>query len=359
MRRVRLADLVCGGPIPRAVDRATLARAIDAWGIARALLSLRRAASPWLTVLTYHRVADPSASSDLDAGVVDCSPDQLRRQMAFVKRWFDVVTTDDLRAFAGKRTRLPRNPLLVSFDDGYRDNHDVALPILLKEGVRATFFVATDYVERRRLYWWDRVSLVIRRSSKPRLRLTYPAVEELSLDGPSARERAVRRVQRIIKDERRLDLARMLDEVERAADVSLSTAEERRLADALILTWEQVAALRGAGMDVQSHTHTHRVLQTLEAEEIDCELRVSRALLERALGAPVRAVSYPVGRSVRTSPGIVRAVQAAGYELGFTNGTGVNGIRSFDPFDVRRLAMDRAVPDSFFRATLALPWLAH
>ena len=46
----------------------------------------------------------------------------------------------------------------MTFDDGYLDNHDVALPILVKHGVRAVFFLATDYIERRRLFWWDRVS---------------------------------------------------------------------------------------------------------------------------------------------------------------------------------------------------------
>lgn len=328
-------------------------------GFTQLLLSLRRAASPWLTVLTYHRVAEAGESGDLDDGVVDCTPDQLARQMAFVKRWFGIVSIDDLRAFAAGRAPLPRNPLLVSFDDGYRDNHDVALPILVEQNVQATFFVATDYVERRRLYWWDRVSLVIRRSRKERLELSYPRQEALVLDGPSARQRAVRRAQRIIKDENGLDLARFLDELERAADVSLPSDEQRRLADALIMTWEQVATLKRAGMDVQSHTHTHRVLHTLRPEELDHELRISRALLERAIGAPVRAVSYPVGRSVRGSPEIVRAVRDAGYELGFSNGTGVNRIRSFDPFDAKRLSMDRSLPDSLFRTMLALPWLAH
>jgi peptidoglycan/xylan/chitin deacetylase (PgdA/CDA1 family) len=359
MRKVSLAGLVPGGGVAVAVDRATLARAIDGSGFARVVLSLRRAASPWLTVLTYHRVSDLDESGGLDDGVVDCTPDQLARQIAFVRRWFDIVTTDDLRAFAAKRASLPRNPLLVSFDDGYRDNHDVALPILVKEKVQATFFVATDYIERRRIYWWDRVSLVIRRSRKERLELSYPRPEQLSLDGPAAKRLAVRRVQRIIKDENRLDLPRFLEDVERAADVWLPAEDERRLADALIMSWGQLAALRRAGMDVQSHTHTHRVLQTLAPEELDRELLLSRGLLERTIGGTVRALSYPVGKSVRGSPAIVRAIRAAGYELGFSNATGVNRIRSFDPFDARRVSMDRTMPDPLFRTMLALPWLAH
>jgi peptidoglycan/xylan/chitin deacetylase (PgdA/CDA1 family) len=359
MRRAALANLT-RARASIAPDRATLARAIDLAGLPRALLLLRQAGSPWLTVLTYHRVAAANEPALLDPGVADCTADQLARHIAFVKQWFDVVTTEELRAFCAQRAPLPRNPVLISFDDGYRDNHDVVLPILLDHGVRATFFVATDYIERRRLYWWDRVSLVIGRSKKDRLELTYPNVESLPLDGrPGARARAIRRVQRAIKDTCGLDLTRFLEQLERAAGVELPSDEERRLADAMVMTWEHVAALHRAGMDVQSHTHTHRVLQTLGAEEIDRELRHSRAALESVLGVPVRAVSYPVGRSLRGSPEIARAVRAAGYELGFSNGTGVNRIRSFDPLDAKRLSMDRSMPDSFFRAMLALPWLAH
>lgn len=358
MRRAVLASLT-RARVRIAPARATLARAIDSTSLPRALLLLRRVASPWLTILTYHRAADANEPALLDQGVADCTADQFGRHIAFVKKWFDVITTEDLRAFCAKRAPLPRNPVLISFDDGYRDNHDVILPILVDHGVRATFFVATDYIERRRLYWWDRVSIVIGRSQRERLELVYPHVESLPLEGPGARAGAIRRAQRVIKDTFGLDLARYLEQIERAAGVVLPRDEERQLADALVMTWEHVAALHGAGMDVQSHTHTHRVLQTLKAEEVDRELRRSRAALESVLGVAVRAVSYPVGRSVRDSPEIGRALRAAGYELGFSNGTGVNRILSLDPFDARRLSMDRSMPDPTFRAMLAIPWLAR
>jgi hypothetical protein len=52
-------------------------------------------------------------------------------------------------------------------------------------------------------------------------------------------------------------------------------------------------------------------------------------------------------------------VRSAGYELGFSNGSGISWANAFDPYDVRRLAMDRSMPDSFFRALLALPFLAY
>lgn len=323
------------------------------------LMSLRRAVSPWITVLTYHRVAEPSAAETTDEGVVDVTPEQLDRQLAFVRRWFRLVSLDDVLEHARGKKTLPRNPVLVTFDDGYRDNHDVALPLLLRHGVRATFFIATDYVERRRLFWWDRVAYLLKRSSRRRIALEYPERVELPLLDSATRHAAIRGVQRIIKDRSGLDLGRLLDEVETASGVHLTEAVERQLADELVMTWAQVVALRRAGMDVQSHTCSHRVLQTLGPVELAHELRDSRKKLEDVLGEPVRAISYPVGKSLDAVPHVKRAVRDAGYELGFSNANGVNRVRAFDPLDARRISLDVAMSEPMFKAMLAIPWLAY
>jgi peptidoglycan/xylan/chitin deacetylase (PgdA/CDA1 family) len=344
---------------PSLIDRATVAAALDRTGILRLALSLRRVVSRWIPVLTYHRVAHPADPSVLDDGVVDVTPAQFDRQMAFVRRWFRPVGIDALVACAAGRGRLPPRPLLVTFDDGYLDNHDVALPILVQHGIKATFFIATDYVERRRPYWWDRVSFVVRRSKLERIILSYPEREALVLETPEGRRAAVRRLQRIVKDRRGLDLERFLEGLERAAGVVLSREQERRLADGTIMTWEQISTLRRAGMDVQSHTHTHRVLQTLDVAEVQRELRLSRAALEDVLGESIVAVSYPIGKPVGADSHIRRAVHDAGYKLGFSNGTGVNTIAAFDPLDVKRVSMDLAIDDPFFRTILALPCIAY
>jgi peptidoglycan/xylan/chitin deacetylase (PgdA/CDA1 family) len=341
------------------MNRTALAAALDRLSVPELVMSLRRKAPLWLTVLTYHRVASSGVASVLDDGVVDVTPDLLEKQLAFVHRWFQPIAMDDLLAFGEGRAGLPANPLLVTFDDGYRDNHDIALPILTKHGIRATFFVATDYVERRRLFWWDRVALATKRSPRDRIEIDYPEPLALPLGDARARRIAIRRVQRCVKDTPRLDLDRFIDELEHAAGAPLGRDEERRLAEETVMTWENVLALRRAGMDVQSHTRSHRVLQTLDATELAGELRGSRDALQAVLGERVRAISYPVGKPLRGTPHIRRAVQEAGYDLGFSNGTGVNLVRAFDRLDIRRISMDVALGDRFFRAALALPWLGY
>jgi len=341
------------------MDRSALALALDRMGVPQATMLLRRAASTWVTVLTYHRVAEPNSPTLFDDGVIDVRPHQLDRQLAFVKRWFSPVGIDVLLSHVRTGSALPRNCLLVTFDDGYRDNFDTALPILLRHGIPATFFVATDYVDRRVPFWWDVVTRVLKMTTRERVVLEYPEHAEWPMRGQPARAAAIRRALRIVKDVPRLDLDRFLGELQRAAGVGIDPGEARWLADATVMTWDHVRALRAAGMDVQSHTRTHRVLQTLDPATLADELYGSRRTLEDVLGEPVRAISYPVGKSLREAHDVRAAVRAAGYELGFSNGTGIDSVRRLDPLDVKRLSMDVSLGEPFFRAVLALPWLAY
>ena len=336
--------------------RQRLAGLLDRAGVTEGLLRLRgRVRAPWLTVLTYHSVRDPAALPGFDPGTVDATPEAFDRQLALLVRHFTPVTLADVRAFLGGAA-LPPNPVLVTFDDGYRDNLEQGLPILRRHGVRAVFFVATGYVAERRVFWWDRAAWLLHHSRRPSLTLGYPTPLVVALDGD--RRPALRKVLRIVKDHFGLDLERFLGELAQAAEVPWDRQLERRLADALVLSWAELRALRDAGMDVASHTRTHRVLQTVPPGELEEELAGSRADLERELGQPVFAISYPVGRGVRDTPQVHEAVARAGYQLGFSYASGVNYLwRRPDPLDLRRLAVEIDYPESVFRGILALPQL--
>lgn len=314
--------------------------------------------SPWLTVLSYHRAAKMPLGCEYDEGVVDVTPEHFEEHLAVLERHCNVITLAQLRAFL-RGASLPTNPVLLTFDDGYLDNHDVVLPLLRRYGMSAVFFIATSYVEQRRLFWWDHVNVVLKESRKERLELVYPYRMTIPLD--PARERrgkAIHLVLRTIKDQFALDLDRFLEHVSTAADVDLSQAEQRRRADSLLMTWDHVRALRRAGMDVQSHTSTHRVLQTLSPSALAHELSASREMLEEVLGERVSCVSYPVGTPIGAAPHIREAVRAAGYELGFSNCTGVNHAWHFDPLDTRRMPADTAESATHLESLLAVPYLS-
>jgi peptidoglycan/xylan/chitin deacetylase (PgdA/CDA1 family) len=277
-------------------------------------------------------------------------------------RWGTPIGIDELiRAFDGHP--LPNNPVMVTFDDGYRSCHDVALPILRSVGMPATFFIATSFVGDRRLYWWEKIALALTRAKRSSAELVYPRRFTIA-----ARDRDAQLVlSDVIKDTPGLDVERFLDGLFVAFGVEWNREIEARHANEIVMTWDEVRALAHAGMGIESHSRHHLVLQTLDRVALRDELEGSRRELEAQLGRAVRAVAYPVGRRIANAPHVRDAAMAAGYRLGFSNASGVtqlwpSRLRSLwppDPFDVKRLSTERDMTDAMFFTQVAVPPLAY
>ncbi|MDB4994593.1 MAG: polysaccharide deacetylase [Myxococcaceae bacterium] len=337
--------------------RTSLANLLDAVGAVDAALFARRMVPmPFLPIITYHRVCG-SRADHFDDGAVDASPAAFERHLDVLNRSFELIGTEQLRAHLWEGAPLPPNPAMITFDDGYRECHDVALPILRRYGARATFFVATSFVTNRRMFWWDKISYLVKSSRRRTFALSYPYGRAYVL-GEHDRTPVIDKLLRIVKDHCGLDVERFVDELASVLEVRWTTAIEESFASSLIMSWDQIRALRDAGMDVESHTRTHRILHTLTPEELESELAGSRDDLEDALDRPVCALAYPVGRSITANARLCAAVAAAGYDLGFSSATGTNLLaEGIHPYDIHRLAVGGS--DAYFRATMAFPTFAH
>lgn len=338
-----------------------LASFADRTGLLAHTMSARRAGwvAPGLLVVLYHRVVPLAEVGALDPDLVDATPEDFDQQMAYLRQHHRPVSVEDvLEAHRAGRDLAPGS-VLVTFDDGYLDNFEHALPALERHGIQGLFFISTGHLSERTLFWWERLSLMVRRSAVQKAHLDYPAAEDLDLSGPAAKVRVVRRLNRIVKDHFGLDLERFYAELERALAVTWDANEEHRLADGVLMKWDHVRAMRRAGMGIGSHTRAHRVLQTLPHDVLADELCASRAKLELELGEPVTTIAYPVGKPIAHIAPVRRAVAQAGYELGFTTRAGLNRLsKSPDPLDLHRLSIDREIPIALKRTWMALPFLA-
>jgi peptidoglycan/xylan/chitin deacetylase (PgdA/CDA1 family) len=321
----------------------------------------RFAPVPNLSIVTYHHIIDDDPHYPYDPTICDATPAQFRRQLEILMRYCTPIGVDDVvRAIDGGS--LPKNPVLVTFDDGYLSCHDIALPILRAVGVRATFFIATAFTGERKLYWWERIALICNQGKRGPQSITYPLTMTVDRSDPHLRGRLVA----LVKNTPGLDVERFLAGLCTAFDVEWSRELEADYADGLIMTWDHVRALARAGMDVESHGKHHRVLQTLDEAGLAEEVGESRVELEKQLGRPVRAIAYPVGRPIREAH-IRAALATAGYRIGLSNKSGINRLWPtplrtmwpLDPFDVRRLATDRAMNDGMFLTQIAVPQLAY
>src|SRR5438552_4144362 len=122
--------------------RTRLISVLDTVGVLELAMAVRKYVRlPYLPIVTYHRLGVPKTNArDLDEGVVDATKESFERHIELLMRRFTLLGVEDLRLHFLEKRPLPKNPALITFDDGYRECHDIALPILKRAGAKAAFF---------------------------------------------------------------------------------------------------------------------------------------------------------------------------------------------------------------------------
>lgn len=308
-----------------------------------------------LKVLAYHRVL-PRIDEDAfgyDLELVSAWQEEFEWQVRFLAEHHQVITCRDLAALLDAGRPVPRDAVIISFDDGYRDNHDVVLPILNRYGVSAVVFVATGYMDSGENYWYDQLVHWILRTRSTRLPLAEGA-PPLDIAGDvSARRQAAALALRHLKT--LSDLVRR-ETLERWRQVlAVEEPEDSGTLDGP-MSWAQVKSLSDAGIEIGSHSVTHPVLaKVCDDSQLSRELVDSKTAIELHTGQSVLALAYPVGGPGAYSDRVIEIARWAGYRFAFTYESGVIDPRNMDEFRLRRLAVERYVSRERFCAMLAVP----
>ncbi len=275
--------------------------------------AVRQASQTALTVLAYHRVEDIHRPGfDTFATNVTASPGEFQRQMAYLKRNYNVITCQHLAAWLRGERDLPPYAALITFDDGYADNYTCAYPILKAHGLPAVFFLVSDFMGTKNPWYWDRAAYCFAHSRKTSA--TLPLLGPVSWASSAERRQVVKRW---------VGQAKRLPEAERQRALSdLAGALGVGVPDdafaGLYLSWEQVREMSHNGMEFGSHTADHPILTRIPLAQVDEELVNSREKIEAETGSPVIAFAYPNGGHADISPAVTQRVGQAGYQVAFS-----------------------------------------
>jgi peptidoglycan/xylan/chitin deacetylase (PgdA/CDA1 family) len=292
--------------------------------------------------------------------------------MAFMKRRYNVVPLADLVQWLSSGKRLPPYTAAITFDDGFRNNFTVALPILKKHRLPATVFLTTSFIggEERGL-WTERVDHLLQHARIQNVRMAVNGMEqEYPLRTEGDREVASDRIRAYLKalppERRQSVITELVEQVKVEASryntgsVSAfsegngqSAAElEERYA---FLTWAQVHLMARHQITFGSHTHTHAIMATLNEKRANFELAESRRLIEEQLGVPCRLFSFPNGTAADFGPREQFLLQRHGYVAAVSQITGFND-GSTDLTALRRINVGRSENLSFFIAKISGVW---
>jgi len=218
-----------------------------------------------VVVLYYHRIGTPD--------VLTKSASEFRLDLDYLRRRYQCISLAELCGTIRSNAPLRHRSVVITFDDGYRDNFLEAAPLLKAAGLPATFFVATGFIGTDRDFDHD-----LRDGGR----------------GPNAAPRYPK------------------------------------------LQWADLRAMQADGFEIAAHTVNHTNLGQADQDAVQMEVTGSLAALNRELGYTARAFSFPWGKPDDISTTAVQAVKQAGYYSAASAYGGVNG-RGSDLFDIKRI----------------------
>ena len=282
--------------------------AISAVGADRWLAPLARGIG---AILMFHHVRPEREDAFRPNALLEITPEHLDRTLSLVRRLgYEIVPLDDV---PGRLARGEGRFVALTFDDGYRDNRDHALPVLRRHGAPWTMFVTSDYASGQGSLWWLELEAVVRASEGLRL-----AGRDWPARTPDEKRRAFAAIYAYL---RAGPEARLRSTI--AAWCDAAGFDRGRLVRDLCLGWEELSALgREPGLTFGAHTLSHPMLAKHAAADAEREIVEGRAALAQRLGREVRHLAYPVGDPGSAGPREFEIARREGFSTAVTTRPG-------------------------------------
>jgi peptidoglycan/xylan/chitin deacetylase (PgdA/CDA1 family) len=294
---------------------------------------LARRLPPHLTVLVYHRIDDitrPGFHGDPD--LVSATPETFARQLDYLVARYTPIDERMLITWLDGMAELPDRPLLITFDDGYRDNLLHAAGILNARNVPALLFVCTRFIAGELEFYWDWLADALLATAERTLVL--PLIGRITLTNSRSRRDARRAFiaqAKQISEHERLEAITAVSKVLRIDQPRRPNADQH-------LDWRDLQRLRQLGFTIGGHTVSHPILSRLTDAEAVAEIAESCRKIAGQLDAPVNSFAYPNGMADDFNEVHQHAAAEAGVKLAFS----VSGcVAPLNEIRRRPLAIDR------------------
>lgn len=290
----------------------------------------RYATRDQLLVLTYHRVLPTQARGRGPRPPDTVYADEFEAQISYLRRFHHIVTGTTLLQFVRGNQPLPPNSVLITFDDGYRNNYLCAFPVLKKHEASALFFIATGFLDDPETHiWFDRLDAAL--AAWPARSLDQWIGRRLLQITPRTAS-ALRRWLKYSPAETRNEA---VSELERSAPGPRPTLDE----DTKPLLWTQAREMAAAGMTFGGHTMSHQILAGTSVGKARDEVVRCRRVIENQLQIACWSFSYPNGEREDFRDEDKDSLREAGYLCAFTQIVGLirPGHGLGDPFALPRV----------------------
>jgi len=276
-------------------------------------------------IVMFHRFSAEPKAHCVSSGV-------LERQLLYLKKHLNIIPLSQLRECKEQGKPLPRNSLVLTVDDGYRDFYQVAYPLLKKHKLPATLFVTTGFVNRELWLWPDQITWLLKNSDFLR--------EPMKLGGESIDAQAIDNSSFPILWGRIIGYLLSIDDVlKRQWIKQFARALQLILPDQTpteyeACTWDELREMQANGIEIGGHTHTHPSLGQVNEAQLREEISTCKNVIKSELGDLERDFCFPNGQPNDFNQSVIDVVKGSGFRSSVT--AFYDGLATKEIFEMRR-----------------------
>lgn len=217
------------------------------------------------------------------------NPKYFEQQIKHLVKYYNIIPLSQI--FSNNK-----NSVVLTFDDGYKNNLEYAYPILKKYNAPATLFVAYDFIESNTFTWWDRIEYSGKKAD----------LKELKTSNPNEIE-------------------------ERVVQLTGLTKTDKKTKQYDFMSWDELKKINDV-FEIGSHTISHPILTNISLDEAEREVSESKVKIEKKIGEKLVSFAYPNGNF---NDAISKLVHKAGYKFAVIYDKG-NIMPKTNPFKLYR-----------------------
>jgi len=286
-------------------------------------------------VLYYHGVEPEITDSQVQE--IHLPLELFERHIDYLRKNFDIISLPYLLDCLKNGYRLDPLSVLITFDDGYKNNRSIVWPFLSSLEIPFSIFISTRHIDEGLRFptYFLRAALFCSEHRDIHIKSM-----NLSFDISTQEKKIAAKVylERLLKQSSQAVVNRIISDVRASIRAERWAEINGRFHSDEPLSWEDVRQLAENGVAIGSHCHDHFILHSKQAlSEMDYQISTSKQMIEEKLGqCPYFA--YPEGGSSNLDGNAILSVANSRYEMGFTSvGGEIN--EKLNPFILPRVGI--------------------
>ena len=287
-----------------------------------------------LTILLYHGVTHIKSKGIENHSKKHIDIHEFKQQMKYLRDNCNVISIEDFLIARNNAEDLEPRSVIISFDDGFRNNYTNAAPILEEFSLPAVFYISSGIVNTNLMFWVDIIEDCINITDKSSIKINLNKEVEFRLLNVDDKITALNMIKSFCKNSSIDKKNQIIEELEKHTEVKASVEHSDNYEK---INWNELKKMHDSNLfTIGGHSLYHDILSTMENHHLRREIRSSLDLLENNLNTTINHYSYPEGQNNHYGSKTIKILKEFGIKCSPSAIVGLNTYKT-DLFNLRRI----------------------